>query len=237
MPVRAVLFDLDDTLLHHTRTSRQALSRVFTYQLEQQETTLERLCFLNDSIYYELFPRFLNGELTREQARAIRFWRMLKDCGQDATTEKSKQEQSEHLALAYEKAYNLERICIPGAVNLLRHLKNRVEVGILTNNPVQSVQDERLLEVPLEHWFVSGAVGLKKPDPKFFLYALEAVGCSPGDAVMVGDSWEKDVLGARGVGMRAVWFNPLKATSPLPEVSVLQSFEPLEHALSLLLER
>jgi len=232
MPVRAVLFDLDETLLYHTRTSRQALSRVFNYQLEKQETTPERLCLLNDSIYYELFPRVLNGELTREQALTIRFRQMLKDCGQDVTTE-----QSEHLALAYEKAYNLERTCVPGAVNLLRHLKNRVKVGILTNNPVKSVQDEVLLEVPLEHWFVSGAVGQKKPDPEFFLYALEAVGCAPEDVVMVGDSWEKDVLGARAVGMRAVWFSPLKATSPLPEVTALQSFEPLEHALNLLLER
>jgi len=234
MTVRAVLFDLDDTLLHHTRTSRQALSRVFTYQLEKQETTLERLCLLNDSLYYELFPRFLNGELTREQARAIRFWRMLQDCDQDAPIE---YEQGEVSALAYEEAYNLERTCIPGAVNLLRFLKEHIKVGILTNNPVRSVQDEELLEVPLEHWFVSGAVGLQKPDPKFFLYALEAVGCSPEDAVMVGDSWEKDVLGARRVGMRAVWFSPLKATPPLPEVCVLQSFEPLEHVLNLLLER
>jgi len=232
MPVRAVLFDLDDTLLHHTRTSRQALQRVFTYQLEKQETTLERLCLLNDSLYYELFPRVLDGELTREQARAIRFQRMLKDCGQDVTTQ-----QSEHLALAYQEAYDLERTCVPGAVNLLRHLKNRVEVAVLTNNPVRSVRDEELLEVLLEHWFVSGAVGLKKPDPKFFLYALEAVGCSPQEAVMVGDSWEKDVLGARVVGVRAVWFSPLKATSPSPEVLVLQSFEPLEHVLNLLLER
>ncbi|AFL94574.1 hypothetical protein containing HAD-like domain 2 [Thermococcus cleftensis] len=46
-----------------------------------------------------------------------------------------------------------------------------------------------------------------KPEPKIFLYSLEALGVEPGEAVMVGDSLSQDVYGAKNVGMTAVWIN------------------------------
>lgn len=49
--------------------------------------------------------------------------------------------------------------------------------------------------------------GLKK-SPEFYQYILHDLGTTPDEAVMVGDSFEKDVLAANQVGMFAVWFNP-----------------------------
>ena len=50
----------------------------------------------------------------------------------------------------------------------------------------------------------SAAVGAAKPDPALFHAALEAVGASPAEALHVGDSFERDVAGARSAGVRAV---------------------------------
>ncbi|KPJ54069.1 hypothetical protein AMJ39_02080 [candidate division TA06 bacterium DG_24] len=51
----------------------------------------------------------------------------------------------------------------------------------------------------------SEAVGVGKPNPKIFLAALEQAGCSGGEAVYVGDSREKDMMGAKAVGMMTIW--------------------------------
>jgi putative hydrolase of the HAD superfamily len=55
-----------------------------------------------------------------------------------------------------------------------------------------------------EHIFVSSRVGFAKPDRQIFHTALERHGLQPGDAVHVGDSEEKDFLGANQAGLTAV---------------------------------
>lgn len=56
----------------------------------------------------------------------------------------------------------------------------------------------------LDFILASGAVGVAKPDPAFFRMALERAGVEPHEAVMVGDSYRADVLGARAAGMDAI---------------------------------
>jgi len=61
-------------------------------------------------------------------------------------------------------------------------------------------------------------------------------GASPGQAVMVGDSWEVDVAGAMGVGIRPVWYNPTGAAAPAGNtVSELRSFLPTIETLEVIL--
>lgn len=61
---------------------------------------------------------------------------------------------------------------------------------------------------PLRPFFdavvVSGAVGVKKPDPAIFAPALEQTGLAADEAIFVGDSLEDDVAGARAAGLRPV---------------------------------
>ena len=67
--------------------------------------------------------------------------------------------------------------------------------------------------------------------------ALDALGTPPAEAVMVGDSWSADVIGARAAGIRAVWFNPDRLPSPEPGLGVaeLHALEPTAETLELLL--
>lgn len=51
---------------------------------------------------------------------------------------------------------------------------------------------------------ISGEVGIEKPDPRIFHMALDALGCSPQEAVFVGDSLEADIAGSMAVGCRPV---------------------------------
>jgi putative hydrolase of the HAD superfamily len=56
----------------------------------------------------------------------------------------------------------------------------------------------------LDFVLASAAVGAAKPDPAFFRMALDWAGVEPSRALMVGDSYRSDVLGARAAGMDAI---------------------------------
>lgn len=61
---------------------------------------------------------------------------------------------------------------------------------------------------------VSADVGWRKPKPAIFEAALSRLGIGPSDALFVGDRADIDVLGAKAVGMAAVWLNP--SGGPVP---------------------
>jgi len=50
-------------------------------------------------------------------------------------------------------------------------------------------------------------VGLKKPNPKVFLTALNKANSLPTQSVMIGDSLEADILGANNIGMQTIFYN------------------------------
>lgn len=102
-------------------------------------------------------------------------------------------------------------ILFPGTAKALSALSQTYRLGIISNG-IQTKQTARLRAAgqipPLreENMFFSGALGCRKPDPLIFRHALERMGVRPNQAVMVGNSWTKDVLGAVHVHMNAVWF-------------------------------
>jgi len=112
------------------------------------------------------------------------------------------------LSDAYVRAQRLGHGVIAGADELVRSLAGRYRLGLLTNGP-SDIQRLKLAGSGLEGCFdavvISGEVGLGKPDPGVFEDVLARLGVEPEAAVMVGDSWERDVLGALGAGMAAVW--------------------------------
>jgi putative hydrolase of the HAD superfamily len=109
---------------------------------------------------------------------------------------------------------------VPGAPEALRALSSRYVLGLLTNAGISDTRLVRLALARLELEDLFGVVltsqdlGAKKPDLVFFTRALEAVGCLPCEAVMVGDNYEVDIRGAKAAGLRTVWYNPTRAVTP-----------------------
>ena len=90
---------------------------------------------------------------------------------------------------------------------LLSQLRERYRIGIVSNfyGNLQAVCDEAGLTPSITVTVDSTLVGCKKPDPRIFQAALDALRASPAEAVFVGDSLGRDMAGARGMGMRHVW--------------------------------
>jgi putative hydrolase of the HAD superfamily len=93
---------------------------------------------------------------------------------------------------------------------ILSDLRRRHRIGIVSNfyGNLRAVCDEAGLSPLVDVAVDSTLAGCKKPDPRIFRAALDALEAAPADAVFIGDSQRRDMAGARGMGMRHVWLRP-----------------------------
>ncbi|WP_391209938.1 HAD family hydrolase [Psychrobacillus sp. L4] len=90
-------------------------------------------------------------------------------------------------------------------------LKGKYILFLITNGS-PSLQNTKLEITPkiapyFDQIIISGAFGKGKPDPSIFEHALELAGVNKDEALMVGDNLMTDILGASKVGMKSVWIN------------------------------
>jgi putative hydrolase of the HAD superfamily len=111
---------------------------------------------------------------------------------------------------------------MPGATAMLAQLSNSYGLVLVTSGGESSEQQIRgaLRRVSLdgffERLFLSREFGLAKSDPGFYTAVAAALDCRPGQAVMVGDSYENDVVPAKKAGLLAVWYTPGATGKPAP---------------------
>ncbi len=100
---------------------------------------------------------------------------------------------------------------IDGARQVLNHLHGRYEVAIITNG-FKEVQYEKIRKSELSKYFrkifISEEVGYQKPRKQIFEYAVKSMNAPKSGSLMIGDSWEADILGAMAFGIDQVYFNP-----------------------------
>jgi HAD superfamily hydrolase (TIGR01549 family) len=93
-------------------------------------------------------------------------------------------------------------------VPVIRELRESFQLGIIANQhpPVlQAIEDYgigRYFDVKA----IDEVVGFSKPDPAIFHWAMERAGCSPDEAIMVGDRPDNDIAPAKSLGMGTVRF-------------------------------
>ncbi len=113
-----------------------------------------------------------------------------------------------------------EVAAMDGAAEALMQLRRRYGLAVLTNAQESSAGDVAAamrrvgLDIYIATYISSRDIGVLKPDPAFFHAGLRALDVDARQAVMVGDSYEADVLGARRAGLHAVWYNPHGAPCP-----------------------
>lgn len=232
---RAALFDLDDTLFDHRRSSADALRRVQNAHACFRSVPFPDFERQHSKLLEEMHLSVVSGRLDMDDARRERFRRLFEAFGTRAA-----EETCAAAASLYRSEYLAARRAMEGAEALLRAVRQHAPVGIVSNNMLQEQQDKLefcRLAAHVDVLVVSEAAGVSKPEPAIFQIALDALQVRAEDAVMVGDSWDADVVGARRCGIRAIWFNPLRLPCPQPgrEVPELHGFVPTELVVKRLL--
>ena len=102
---------------------------------------------------------------------------------------------------------------IPNVKNVLLELRAQWTLGLATNavdspeTAIWETLDRVGLRSLLDKVYCSQNIGHSKPEPEFFDYIVKDLGLDRRRMVMVGDDFERDVLGANQSGIRSIWFN------------------------------
>lgn len=229
--VKAILFDLDNTLVLEDLATRRAFAEASASasghgvdparlaaaaEAEAEARWRGSPCFswadgMGISAGEALWGSFAGPGAELEALRAFApgyrqaAWRgALRRCGvTDAVL-------AAELALAFERARLSTEPLDPDAEAVLDELRVGHRLALVTNG-APAIQRAKLALTDLARRFdaivVSGEVGAGKPDPAPLLAALAALEVRPAEAAMVGDSLERDVAAARAAGVYAVWLD------------------------------
>jgi putative hydrolase of the HAD superfamily len=120
--------------------------------------------------------------------------------------------------------------------NVLRRLHERYKLGVVSNynGNLEVVCREFELEQILDVILDSGNLPVSKPDPRIFHLALERLGLAPSECFYVGDSFERDIVPAKAVGLRTIWIAGKRGSQPpdpRPVDFVIATLPEIEHIL------
>lgn len=204
--LKAVLFDLDDTLFDHLHSSRCGLEIVYAQQACFQAAPYQTFELQHHELLEKLHLEFLKGAMTLDEVRAERFRQLFALYG-----EASSAEHTWDTFQVYRKGYLESQQLVPGSLALLEYVQAQgLKIGIVTNNTVNE-QTTKIRQLGIEHLIdtmaISEEVGAAKPDPRIFEASLGRLDCKASEVVMIGDSWSADVMGAAAAGIRCLWLN------------------------------
>lgn len=207
--IEAILFDLDDTLVDARGSWRAGFAEAIA-ELHARSPALQALG--SPTAIYDGWFRHYSEDAHR--AAGFGEWQA------SFTIEAFERLVAEHLgpdpALAarlvasYQAATPGHLAIFPDAEPLLERLRARYPLGLISNGP-GPLQRPKIEKFSLERHFevvlVSGEFGVRKPDPRIFANALEALGASAANAVFIGDNPTDDIAGACASGLAAIWVN------------------------------
>ncbi|CAL2093106.1 YjjG family noncanonical pyrimidine nucleotidase [Tenacibaculum sp. 190524A05c] len=195
-----VFFDLDHTLWDFDRNSGLTFKRIF----EEQKINLDLDEFLKvyEPINLEYWRLYRDEKIEKGELR----YKRLKSTF-DKLNYTVEDDLIDVISEDYINYLPLFNHLLDGTIELLEYLKSKYRLHIITNG-FEEVQKIKLEKSQINDYFqvvvTSESVGVKKPNPKVFEFALKEANVSAEKAVMVGDSLEADVLGALAVGISPI---------------------------------
>lgn len=253
--VRAIFFDLDDTLLWDEKSIKTAFEETCEVVSERYELDKEQV---EEAVREEARDLYATYE-TYEFTKMIGInpfeglWGTFDDEGtsfqlmkeivpayrKDAWTGGLKrlgiedEEFGAKLAELFIENRKRNPFIYEETYRVLDRLKETYQLVMITNGS-PSLQQTKLSITPelvpyFDHIIISGDFGVGKPDPSIFEHVLQLCDLKPEEALMVGDNRMTDILGANRVGIPSVWINRKNEETndviPTYEITSLEQLE------------
>lgn len=232
MSIAAIIFDLDETLITDSDATKKALRQTASHAQKQYNLDAERLwrsAYMRAKQIWRASPTFSYCEslgISASEGLWGRFensgpqWQKLHDWVPGYQVEAwehaliaqghTERQLAQQLAAIFREERCASQELFPETERILSQLRTTYKLGILTNG-APDLQREKITYNGLEKSFdaivVSGEVGVGKPDPAVFNAVLDQLAVPAHMTLMVGDSLERDILGASQSGLKGIWLN------------------------------
>ncbi|MHC5718868.1 MAG: HAD family hydrolase [Nostoc sp.] len=204
MSYKAIIFDLDNTLLNFEICERQAILGA----LEACTISLD-LNGISENVFLQAFETYNS-----------KYWRQRETFSPNELIEMSYRSTLAQLDIQTDKVRNLGEsywhifnhfaVMEPDVNEVLTVLARNYRLAVITNGFV-SAQLPRMQAAGIEHFFeavvVSETIGFAKPSPEIFHHALSRLNLTPAEVLYVGDSLTHDYTGATQVNIDFCYYN------------------------------
>ena len=201
--IQHIFFVLDHTLWDFDKNSGLTFEKIF--EIHEVDVSLEKFLNVYEPINFKYWKLYREEKVTKQELRYGR----LKDTFNEIDISLSDQliDNLSEDYIAYLSSFNY---VFDSTYDVLDYLNAKYELHIITNG-FEEAQEKKMKASNLRKYFNtvtnSEMVGVKKPNPKIFNFAMDLANAKPEHSVMIGDSLEADIKGAIDVGMQALYFD------------------------------
>lgn len=201
-----LFIDLDDTLWDTFNNNKECLKELYAdYDFGRHYSSFEAFYDYYTPNNLKLWELYRNHEIDKQTLILQRFSYVLSPLGiEDKKT-----------ILAINNDF-LQRTTtktrlVPGAIELLEYLRPSYKLYILSNG-FREVQSKKLINSGLAPYFdrmiLSEDANIQKPHKEIFDFALKNTNSRRSESLMIGDSWDADIVGAYNSKIAQLWLNP-----------------------------
>ena len=187
--MKAIIFDLDQTLIDRTKTVRKYLNG-------QYDRFATELSCSQDAFTTSVMRTQKNGYADKLTA----YEESMEELGQSV--------EAEVLLTDFKATYGLDGELYPNIKEMLAKVSERYVLGMVTNGRTNT-QNAKIDSAGIREFFkvikVSETEGVSKPNEEIYLRCLADLGLSAEECVFVGDHPVSDIAGPKSLGMKTVW--------------------------------
>jgi putative hydrolase of the HAD superfamily len=209
--IKAVIFDLDQTLIDRTATFKKFLEKQYQ-RFENKMRGVPRETFVLQAQHLDN-----NGYTPKEELYSC----LCKHFSLNLET---------LLLEDYKQYYGQEPILFPNVITTLQSLQSSYLLGLITNGRSKG-QNAKIDQAGLRPFFkvikISEEEGVAKPNPVIFERCIQQLGVLASEAVFVGDPPENDILAAAQAGLKTIWISNSHYIAPKANTTIYQIEEVL----------
>lgn len=213
--IKAIVFDLDDTLCGHSEAVNIGACQTFKSCVPSVSEDILWKTWIEQ---YDLFY---------PETKEPKWYKLYLESGEPTRTELMRRTLKVHgiidevLVKQVSQTYMQNRAkalkLFPESLDVLERLKSKYQLGLLTNGPAD-IQRQEIAVLQIEHLFdgiwIEGECKIGKPLPKAFLNVEKELKLSPDEIMMVGNDAKDDIYPAIECGWKTAWIDRPNYVSP-----------------------
>lgn len=210
---KSIFIDLDDTVWAFSENARDTFQDMYDkYHFDRYFRSFEHFYEIYEARNVTLWEEYGNRKITKEELNIQRFSYPLLQVGVDDKALVEAYSENFFADIIYKKKL------MPHAREALEYLASRYDLYILSNG-FRELQEQKMRSAGVGEYskkiILSEDIGVLKPYPEIFYFAMSATQSELKTSLMIGDNWKNDVAGAENVGMGCIYYN-IKKEASLP---------------------